>query len=300
VKRILFALLLGASALSVPAANSPAPVELLYHLSPDNAFSFQTTLKLDGQVKLPDETQPEIVKAEMQMRQRVKVLPSEEKAKLALENRLYHLTLTQNGTTSQASGIPPITTIMDAHGKLLEMKGLEVLSNAYLPGLDATTFSSLLYNLPAFPEKPVKTGESWTDTVPVQLPNGQRTTAERKLTLLSVGAEKDGSPSARLRSEVKLPIDVKVEGANGGTLKGAQTGSGESRILLADGMPLETRTDMKLEVVADPNGSQPQRKKDATVRVTTQIHVEAKRIPDTPPTEDKSSQVPPPLPDAPP
>ncbi len=275
-------LLTGAAALA-----APDPVDLQYRLSPGEAFSYRTVLKMEGEAKLPDEPKAEQVKAELSMRQRVKALPQADPGKIALESSLLELKLTDNGVASDAATPPPITTVITPRGKLLEMKGLDTLTSSLLPGLDATTFSSLLYNLPAFPEKAVAPGDSWADELPVMLPNGQKTMAQRKLTLVSVTEEK-GERAARIRTELKVPINITVEGAGGGVMSGSQTGTGETRVSLADGMPLESRADMKLELTVKPASADPKSKADATVRVTTRLHVEARRVPDTPPPPPKA------------
>jgi hypothetical protein len=227
----------------------------------------------------------------------MKVVALDEKKNLVVENKLYNLKLKDEDKTSDADEAPTITTVVEpGTGKTLETRGLDALTEAnVLPGLDPTTFSSLLYNLYPLPPKPVKPGDSWSDDVKVQLPTGQKATAQRKLTLLSVGSEKDGKASARIKTEMTLPINVTVEGDNGGTLTGSQNGTGECRILLEDGMPVESHTSVKMQVTAKPSKPSLDDKgkpKDSAVQVTTQIEVQAKRIPDEEPPVKKAEKSP--------
>ena len=277
------------------AADAPAPVELRYTLGSGSAFSYQTSLKVNGQIKIPNEPKPDTLAAQMDMRQRTRVAEVDAKnGYFVLENRLFNLKLNNNGTVTNADSAPPIVTVMSPAGKVQETRGLDTLATAnVLPGLDPTTFSSLIYNPLSFPEKPVKPGDTWLDEVQVQLPNGRKAAAVRKLTLHSLGTEKGGERSARIRTELTLPINIEVQGANGGKIQGSQTGTGESRILLADGMPLESRTDMRMEIAVMPNqlpttGKDQKPAKGGTVQVTTTIRMEAKRVPDEPPPTPKT------------
>jgi hypothetical protein len=296
VRLILIGLLFGSLSLIAQGADAPSSIELKYKLPTNSAYSYQTVIKLSGQVKAPNEPQPETLTAQLDMRHRMKVASTDAKGDLVIENHLYNLKLKNGDTTSSVAESATIAMTLAPNGKVLETRGLDTLSQANgLPGMDATTFSSLLYNLPTFPSKSVKAGDAWSDEVPVQLPTGQKAMAQRKVTLVSVGKEKDGQPSAQIKTEMSLPISLQVAGANGGTLTGFQSGVGASKIALADGLPLESHSDIKMQITVKPATPATDAKgkpADSSVQVTTSIQIDSKRVPDEPPPAKKAEDQP--------
>lgn len=201
----------GAQAPTPPAAPAASAVTLRYKFAPGQVHRYKVTMNMAGTMLtgqsgagFPINTATQIV-----MKQTVKDVRATDGA-ATIVTEIESMRVAMNGNeqpisdAQQAQMKKPFTQVMLPTGKVLSMK-MPDMPGAGMPGMDfSKSFSSFSV---AFPEGPLKAGDTWKGSVAV--PSMEGTNLTYDYTLTSLTGEGDAA---------RANVDQKISGTLGMTL----------------------------------------------------------------------------------
>lgn len=190
------------------AGQGNGPVSLKMKFVPNEAIKYQTTMQMDITMRQSAQAPPMKMPMKMSMVQDWQVTKVNPDGSAMILATVHDMQSTMNGQTmpSGPGGPTSMTLHISPQGKILSTQGMS--------GFNATNpFSSLSFNgIGAFlPTKPVKPGDTWTQSI--NLPGITGGSGTAKSTLVSfenVGHFK----TARIRTVATVPLNMMM-GANG-------------------------------------------------------------------------------------
>lgn len=255
---LVAALALPLTALATQTINSPAL--LRYKLKEGDTTQYQMTMHMTTTIKNPSLAQPMTIPGDVTTVVEQKVT----KAFPQGGGEIVTTTISQEGRVNNqpmpAQTIPPITTTYDARGKILSLKGLPA-NNPMTQAMGGGIGSSGMMGMSAaLPEKPVKPGDTWTQTV--SLP-GYSASGTAKCTL--VRFEKVGPyQTARIRTLMTMPMSIMIDATQQPTKdpskavvqsSGTVTTSSDTNFVVGAGKIIRTAATVTAAMNIQPKGA---------------------------------------------